>query len=59
MAGLRQGLIPATKNYHTPDPACRPLNIVADKPQPTSNRIVLNLNTTTFGQAAALIVEAA
>jgi 3-oxoacyl-[acyl-carrier-protein] synthase II len=59
LAGLRQGLIPATKNYHTPDPACRPLNIVADKPQPTSNRIVLNLNTTTFGQAAALIVEAA
>ncbi len=59
LAGLSQGVIPATKNYHTPDPAAKPLNIVRDKPQPTSNRIVLNLNTTTFGQAAALIVEAA
>ena len=33
LAGLRQGVVPATKNYRVPDPACR-LNIVHDKPLP-------------------------
>jgi 3-oxoacyl-[acyl-carrier-protein] synthase II len=58
LAGLQQGVVPATKNYRVPDPACR-LNIVHDKPLPVTNRIVLNVNVTTFGQAAALVVEAA
>jgi 3-oxoacyl-[acyl-carrier-protein] synthase II len=58
LAGLEQGVVPATANYHTPDPACR-LNIVRDKPLPIANRILLNINVTTFGQAAAVIVEGA
>jgi 3-oxoacyl-[acyl-carrier-protein] synthase II len=58
LAGLKQGVVPATANYRTPDPACR-LNVVHGKPLPISNRILLNLNVTTAGQAAALIVEAA
>jgi 3-oxoacyl-[acyl-carrier-protein] synthase II len=58
LAGLEQSVVPATKNYRVPDPACR-LNIVHDKPLPIANRVVLNINVTTCGQAAALVVEAA
>jgi 3-oxoacyl-[acyl-carrier-protein] synthase II len=58
LAGLKQGVVPATKNYRVPDPACR-LNIVHDKSLQIANRVVLNINVTTYGQAAALVVEAA
>jgi len=58
LAGLTQGVVPATANYRVPDPKCR-LNIVHGKPLPTTNRIILNVNVTTIGQAAALVVEAA
>ena len=57
LLGLTRGLIPPTLNYETPDPEC-PLNIVAGKPQPTDNRIVLKINVTRMGQASASIVEA-
>jgi 3-oxoacyl-[acyl-carrier-protein] synthase II len=56
--GLSHGVIPYTLNYETPDPAC-PLNIVAKRPLSTSNRIVLSVNVTRAGQAAAAIVEVA
>ena len=56
--GLAHGVIPYTLNYETPDPAC-PLNIVAKQPQATSNRVVLAVNVTRVGQAAAAIVEVA
>lgn len=56
--GLSHGVIPQTLNYETPDPRC-PLNIVHGKPQTTSNRIVMNINVTRVGQAAAAIVEVA
>jgi 3-oxoacyl-[acyl-carrier-protein] synthase II len=56
VVGLSHGVIPYTLNYETPDPAC-PLNIVAKQPQPTSNQIVLSVNVTRIGQAAASIVE--
>lgn len=56
VVGLSHGLIPYTLNYETPDPEC-PLNIVAGQPQTTSNRVVLNINVTRVGQAAAVIVE--
>jgi 3-oxoacyl-[acyl-carrier-protein] synthase II len=58
LAGLGQGVVPATANYRVVDPDCR-LNVVHGKPLPTSNRILLNVNVTTIGQAAALVVEAA
>ncbi len=54
--GLREGIIPPTRNYETPDPAC-PLNIVAGKPQPSENRVVLNINVTLVGQASATVVQ--
>ena len=53
---LTHGVIPHTLNYDTPDPAC-PLNVVAGQPLATSNRIVLSINVTRIGQAAASIVE--
>ena len=56
VVGLSHGVIPQTLNYETPDPSC-PLNIVAGKPQSTSNRVVLNVNVTRIGQAAAAIIE--
>jgi 3-oxoacyl-[acyl-carrier-protein] synthase II len=56
VVGLAHGVIPYTLNYETPDPAC-PLNIVSKMPLPTSNMIVLNINVTRVGQAAAAIVE--
>jgi 3-oxoacyl-[acyl-carrier-protein] synthase II len=58
LAGMREGVVPPTLNYRVPDPDCR-LNIVADKPRPVSNRIFMNVNVTTMGQASVLIVEAA
>ena len=57
IVGLSHGVIPQTLNYETPDPAC-PLNVVA-KSRETSNRIVLSVNVTRIGQAAAAIVEVA
>jgi len=58
VVGLSHGVIPFTLNYETPDPEC-PLNIVAGKPLATSNRILLTINVTRIGQAAAAIVEVA
>lgn len=55
--GLQQGLIPPTLNYDTPDPAC-PLNVVRGEPLATSNKVVLSVNVTRFGQASATVVEA-
>jgi 3-oxoacyl-[acyl-carrier-protein] synthase II len=54
--GLREGIIPPTRNFETPDPNC-PLNIIAGKPLPTKNRVVLNINVTIVGQASAAIVR--
>lgn len=53
---LRDGNIPPTRNYETPDPAC-PINIVAGSPLPTKNRVVLKVNVTRSGQASATVIE--
>ena len=58
VVGLSHGVIPHTLNYETPDPAC-PLNVVAKQPRETSNRVVLSVNVTKVGQAAASIVDVA
>lgn len=58
IAGLKHGVVPPTLNFRVPDPDCR-LDIVKDKPRPISNRVFLNANVTTMGQASVLIVEAA
>ncbi|HEY0984493.1 beta-ketoacyl-[acyl-carrier-protein] synthase family protein [Schlesneria sp.] len=56
VVSLTHGVIPQTLNYEKPDPAC-PLNIVVGQPQPTSNNVVLSINVTKIGQAAASIVK--
>ena len=56
VVGLSHGVIPQTLNYETPDPAC-PLNLVVGKPQTASNGVVLSINVTRIGQAAASIVQ--
>ena len=58
IVGLSHGVIPYTLNYETPDPEC-PLNVVAGALQPTNNRVVMSVNVTRIGQAAAAIVEVA
>ena len=58
LAGLRAGGVPPTLNYKVPDPECR-LNIVRDKPASVTNRVFLNANVTSMGQASVIIVEGA
>lgn len=56
--GLRQGVVPPTLNYRTPDPDC-PVNVVHGRPLPVTNKIALNVNVTRMGQASALVIEGA
>ena len=53
--GLREGVVPPTLNYETPDPDC-PVNVVAGTPLSTTNKIVLNVNVAPTGQASALVL---
>ena len=57
LLGLKNGVIPATLNYDTPDPQC-PINVVHTEPTTTTNGIFLKINVTRIGQASALIVAA-
>lgn len=54
LLALKHGVIPATLNYETPDPACA-LNVVAGKPLATKNRTFLKINVTRMGQASAVV----
>jgi 3-oxoacyl-[acyl-carrier-protein] synthase II len=58
LLGLREGVVPATLNYETPDPEC-PLNVVHGEPLGIENKVVMNINVTRMGQASAAIVESA
>ncbi|HEY1065481.1 MAG TPA: hypothetical protein VGE52_05210 [Pirellulales bacterium] len=51
---LEHGLLPATLNYETPDPAC-PINVTRGAPQPLKTEVAVCLNTTAAGQAAAVV----
>ncbi|MCA9016971.1 MAG: beta-ketoacyl-[acyl-carrier-protein] synthase family protein [Planctomycetaceae bacterium] len=55
LVALKQGVIPATLNYETPDPDCPP-NVVRNEPLPTDNKLFLKISTTTFGQASASVI---
>ena len=55
-AGLRNGVVPPTLNYETPDPEC-PVNVVTEV-QPTEQPAFMKLNHNTTGQAAAVVVTA-
>jgi len=56
--GLRRGLIPATLNYLTPDPAC-PVNVVADEPLAGRPGTAVAVNLCSTGQAAAVVIAEA
>jgi len=55
LVALKQGVIPATLNYETPDSDC-PLNMVRNEPLATDNKLFLKISTTTFGQASASVI---
>ncbi|MCH9655237.1 MAG: beta-ketoacyl-[acyl-carrier-protein] synthase family protein [Planctomycetes bacterium] len=55
LVALKQGVIPATLNYETPDADC-PLNVVRNEPLATDNKLFLKISSTTFGQASASVI---
>jgi len=56
--GLGRGLVPATLNYDTPDPAC-PVNVVAGEPLVGRPGTALAVNLCSTGQAAAIVIAEA
>jgi 3-oxoacyl-[acyl-carrier-protein] synthase II len=56
--GLGRGLVPATLNYDTPDPAC-PVNVVAGEPLAGRPSTALAVNLCSTGQAAAVVIAEA
>lgn len=57
LLGLKEGVVPRTLNYETPDPEC-PVNVVHGASLDTANGLLININVTRMGQASALIVAA-
>ena len=55
--GLERGLVPATLNYETPDPAC-PVNVVAGAPLAGRPGTAIAVNLCSTGQAAAVAIAA-
>ena len=53
--GLGRGLVPATLNYETPDPAC-PVSVVAGEPLSGRPGTALAVNLCSTGQAAAVVI---
>jgi 3-oxoacyl-[acyl-carrier-protein] synthase II len=51
---LHHGLVPATLNFETPDPAC-PVAVVAGAPRPLERPYFLKLSFTDHGQCAAAV----
>lgn len=52
---LHRGQLPPTLNYDQPDPSC-PINIVHGKSAPIGKPVVLALNQSNTGQAAAVLI---
>ena len=57
LIGWREGIVPATLNYQTPDPAC-PVNVSAEH-RPAAGDALLALNYALTGQAVASVIERA
>jgi len=55
LVGLKNGVVPATINCDSPDEDCG-LNVVRGEHLPIQNKVVLNVNVTANGQAAAMVV---
>jgi 3-oxoacyl-[acyl-carrier-protein] synthase II len=58
VVGLAEGLVPPTRNYATPDPAC-PVNVVRDEPLAGRPATAIAVNLTTTGQAVAVAIAGA
>ena len=54
---LVNGRVPPTKNYSLPDKAC-PVNVVKEEPLPLEKPVLVALNQSTTGQAAAVVLAA-
>lgn len=57
LTALQEGMLPPTRNFETPDPAC-PVNVVRDDNIP-AGRTFLNVNVTLQGQASAAVIGVA
>jgi 3-oxoacyl-[acyl-carrier-protein] synthase II len=53
--GIGRGLVPATLNYETPDPAC-PVSVVTGEPLVGRPGTALAVNVCSTGQAAAVVI---
>jgi 3-oxoacyl-(acyl-carrier-protein) synthase len=51
--GLAAGIVPPTRNYQTPDPAC-PVNVVHGEPLTGRPATAIAVNLCTTGQAVAV-----
>jgi 3-oxoacyl-[acyl-carrier-protein] synthase II len=58
VASLAAGVVPATRNYRTPDPAC-PVNVVQGEPLAGRPATAIAVNLCSTGQAVAVVVAAA
>jgi 3-oxoacyl-[acyl-carrier-protein] synthase II len=54
---LQNGIIPMTRNYAQPDKAC-PINVVRDEPQALKKPVLMALNQSATGHAAAVLLGA-
>lgn len=57
LEALARREVPVTLNYQTPDPDC-PVRVVSDQPAPLEKPVIVVVNQTTSGQAAALTLSA-
>lgn len=57
LLALKNGTLPRTLNYETPDPRCR-INVVHDEPLRLQFPTALSVNRTAMGQSAAAVVRA-
>ena len=55
---LEAGVVPPTRNYQTPDPAC-PVNVVSGEPLTGRPATAIAVNVCTTGQAVAVVIAGA
>jgi 3-oxoacyl-[acyl-carrier-protein] synthase II len=58
LLALGAGVVPPTRNYQTPDPAC-PVNVVRGEPLTGRPATAIAVNVCTTGQAVAVVIAAA
>lgn len=56
LLGLERGLVPATRNYRTPDPEC-PVNVVHGEPLADRPATAVKVNLCSTGQAVAVAIR--